>query len=136
MRLDHIYHCNFAQYFLRIQFGPLENRAVEHWIASVAFSIVPISNAPMLQIFVGQKFSGGDSGGVTPVPIPNTAVKPSSADGTIGFPYGRVGRRRIYFKGPISKEVGLFFFFWLNSARISPWDMVMDWHRVVKATLQ
>src|SRR5213596_1300141 len=26
--------------------------------------------------------SGGDSGGVTPVPIPNTAVKPSSADGT------------------------------------------------------
>ena len=25
---------------------------------------------------------GGDSGGVTPVPIPNTEVKPSSADGT------------------------------------------------------
>ena len=26
--------------------------------------------------------SGGNSGGETPVPIPNTAVKPSSADGT------------------------------------------------------
>src|SRR5436305_10272679 len=26
--------------------------------------------------------SGGDSGGETPVPISNTAVKPSSADGT------------------------------------------------------
>ena len=26
--------------------------------------------------------SGGYGGGVTPVPIPNTAVKPSSADGT------------------------------------------------------
>ena len=25
---------------------------------------------------------GSDSGGVTPVPIPNTEVKPSSADGT------------------------------------------------------
>jgi hypothetical protein len=25
---------------------------------------------------------GGDSGGETPVPIPNTEVKPSSADGT------------------------------------------------------
>ena len=27
-------------------------------------------------------FPGGDGGGVTPVPISNTAVKPSSADGT------------------------------------------------------
>ena len=27
-------------------------------------------------------FSGEDSGGATPVPIPNTEVKPSSADGT------------------------------------------------------
>ena len=29
-------------------------------------------------------FSGGHSGGVTPVPIPNTEVKPASADGTWG----------------------------------------------------
>ncbi len=28
------------------------------------------------------KLSGGNGGGETPVPIPNTAVKPSSADGT------------------------------------------------------
>ena len=28
------------------------------------------------------KFSGGSGEGVTPVPIPNTAVKPLSADGT------------------------------------------------------
>jgi hypothetical protein len=28
-------------------------------------------------------FSGGDSGGDTPVPISNTEVKPSNADGTI-----------------------------------------------------
>ena len=29
-----------------------------------------------------ERISGGNGGGVTPVPIPNTAVKPSSADGT------------------------------------------------------
>ena len=29
-----------------------------------------------------KKKSRGNGGGVTPVPIPNTAVKPSSADGT------------------------------------------------------
>ena len=27
-------------------------------------------------------FPGGDRGGATPVPMPNTAVKPSTADGT------------------------------------------------------
>ena len=31
-----------------------------------------------------RKVSGGHSGGVTPVPIPNTEVKPASADGTWG----------------------------------------------------
>ena len=30
------------------------------------------------------KISRDDSGGVTPVPIPNTVVKSSSADGTAG----------------------------------------------------
>jgi len=32
----------------------------------------------------GRKVSGGHSGRVTPVPIPNTEVKPASADGTWG----------------------------------------------------
>jgi hypothetical protein len=30
-------------------------------------------------------FPGGNGGGATPVPIPNTVVKPSSADGTAVF---------------------------------------------------
>src|SRR6267143_950588 len=42
-------------------------------------------------------FSGGYIGGVPPVPIPNTAVKPSRADGTARFPCGRVGRCRNFF---------------------------------------
>ena len=37
---------------------------------------------------------GHYSGGGTPVPISNTAVKSSSAYGTAGFPGGRVGRCR------------------------------------------
>jgi hypothetical protein len=32
-----------------------------------------------------ESFSGGNSGKETPVPIPNTEVKLSSADGTAGF---------------------------------------------------
>src|SRR5712672_2996715 len=40
------------------------------------------------------KVSGGYIGGVPPVPIPNTEVKPSRADGTARFPCGRVGRCR------------------------------------------
>src|SRR5438128_11069494 len=38
--------------------------------------------------------SGGYIGGVLPVPIPNTAVKPSRADGTARPACGRVGRCR------------------------------------------
>ncbi len=47
------------------------------------------------------KVSGRHGGGETPVPIPNTAVKPSSADGTVELLYGRVGRgREIPIEGP------------------------------------
>jgi hypothetical protein len=33
------------------------------------------------------KFPGDNGGGETPVPIPNTAVKPSCADGTAVYPW-------------------------------------------------
>ncbi len=38
--------------------------------------------------------SGSNSGEVTPVPMPNTEVKLSSADGSWGFAPARVGRRQ------------------------------------------
>ena len=41
---------------------------------------------------------GGDSEEVTPVPIPNTAVKLFSADGSWGFPPVRVGRCQAIYK--------------------------------------
>ena len=41
------------------------------------------------------KFSGDSVGRVTPVPIPNTEVKPTGADDTASFRCGKVGSRRI-----------------------------------------
>ncbi len=44
-------------------------------------------------------FSGDNGGGATPVPIPNTAVKPFSGDGTATSRGGRVARCQEYFGG-------------------------------------
>ena len=49
--------------------------------------------------------SGSDSGEVTPVPIPNTEVKLSSADGSWGFASARVGRRQAMITFHISSVV-------------------------------
>ena len=51
---------------------------------------------------------GGDSARAPPVPIPNTEVKPRSADGTANFFCGRVGHRRIL-KDPRPQGRGSFF---------------------------
>ena len=50
------------------------------------------------EIHYSIQFSGDCIGRVTPVPIPNTAVKPTGADDTAAFSCGKVGSRRIYFK--------------------------------------
>ena len=50
--------------------------------------------------------NSGDFGRrVTPVPIPNTAVKPPSAYGTARLPGGRVGRRRNSFPLPDVNDI-------------------------------
>ena len=46
---------------------------------------------------------GGDSEEVTPVPIPNTAVKLFSADGSWGSPPVRVGRRQAVIYGGLAQ---------------------------------
>ena len=53
--------------------------------------------------------SGGYSGGVPPLPIPNREVKPARADGT-AMQCGRVGSRLLY-GAPEDRDVprGLFF---------------------------
>ena len=40
---------------------------------------------------------GDYGGGVIPVPIPNTEVKPSNADDTAPVRSGKVGRRQAFF---------------------------------------
>src|SRR5207245_5908792 len=53
-----------------------------------------VCNCPALTTRPGSQVSGGYIGGVLPVPIPNTEVKPSRADGTARPACGRVGRCR------------------------------------------
>ena len=57
---------------------------------------------------------GGNSGEVTPVPMPNTEVKLSSANGTAGEAlWESRSLPGALLKGPISYEMGPFFFcFW------------------------
>ena len=40
---------------------------------------------------------GGQSGEVTPVPIPNTEVKSTNGEGTVGVAHGRVARCQAFF---------------------------------------
>ena len=56
------------------------------------------------------KFSGGCIGRATPVPIPNTEVKPTGADDTAPFRCGKAGSRRDHIerKAPL-KLSGAFF---------------------------
>ena len=48
-------------------------------------------------------FAGGHRGVVTPVPIPNTEVKGSIAEGSAGLARARVGRRRLFFSPPFGE---------------------------------
>ena len=58
-----------------------------------AWSKLCISEKKCLSLYfiAGNTVFGGYSERVTPVPIPNTEVKPLSADGTAFFKCGRVG---------------------------------------------
>ena len=54
-----------------------------------------------------------------PDPIPNSEVKPLSADGSVGLPHVRVGHRQaLKSKRAIPHGVALFYF--LGSAQITP----------------
>ena len=63
-----------------------------------------------------EKFSGDFIDRVTPVPIPNTEVKPVGADDTASFRCGKVGRRRIYnlSKKPVQTRAGFLLFGFKN----------------------
>ena len=74
---------------------------------NAAFRCPSIFNPPRVEAFrfpagagrpqpaAGSRLLGDHSEGDTPVPIPNTAVKPIGADDTAAFSCGKVGSRRI-----------------------------------------
>ena len=63
-------------------------------------------------------FAGGHRGVVTPVPIPNTEVKGSFAEGSAGLARARVGRRRLfYFHTEIDIPTGCLFLFGQGESR-------------------
>ena len=52
--------------------------------------------------------SGGHSGVAPPESIPNSEVKHTSADGSVGSPHARVGHRQTTNKTALSSRWGLF----------------------------
>lgn len=53
---------------------------------------------------------GGNSGREPPDPIPNSEVKTSSADGSVGLPHARVGHRQAFNAKPPVVRPGVFYF--------------------------
>ena len=65
---------------------------------------------------------GGDGKKVTPVPMPNTAVKLLSADGSEGFPFVRVGRCRASIKKVSSSDDAFFLTIFLSTILLKECD--------------
>ena len=57
----------------------------------------------------GARLSDDNSELEPPDPIPNSAVKRFSADGSVGFPHVRVGHRQAYFEHPAQASRVFFF---------------------------
>ncbi len=58
------------------------NNSISSWVFVLAVEFLKLSLCHSHMKAQEHKGFGGDGGGVTPVPIPNTEVKPTSADGT------------------------------------------------------
>ena len=58
------------------------NGVLEYWVNKNIFSDLSITPSLQYSIIPAFRFLGDHGGGETPVPIPNTEVKPFSADGT------------------------------------------------------
>jgi hypothetical protein len=70
-------------------------------IISSLVNVTPALISRLMKIV--NRFPGGYGGGATPVPIPNTAVKPSCADGTAALPWWESRTLPgIFYRGPVS----------------------------------
>ena len=76
---------------------------------SLSTAVIEASFEVGLRYLIIYNASGDHRGGATPVPIPNTAVKPSIADGTAGYPLWE-SRTLPDFTGLLTKVGGPDFF--------------------------
>ena len=81
------------QIFACIQFSDIKDVRRSLFVARRKYNEQPTTNHHR-----SFKFSGDFVDRVTPVPIPNTAVKPVGADDTAAFSCGKVGSRRDYLR--------------------------------------
>ena len=74
---------------------------------SLKCEIIPRISFELVILFSSQLqrcCAGGHRGVVIPVPIPNTEVKGSIAEGSAGLARARVGRRRLFLPFPKGKK--------------------------------
>ena len=62
------------------------------------YKFIPFKCERAVRFALAKSLPSDNGGGAPPVPIPNTVVKSSSADGTSWSPAGRVGHRRALIK--------------------------------------
>ena len=65
-----------------------------------------------------------------PDPIPNSEVKPLSADGSVGFPHVRVGHRQaLNTKPPIALQLGVFLYEVFNIIYSDTHKFLLRYHK-------
>jgi hypothetical protein len=61
------------------------------------------------------RFAGVYSSGATPVPIPNTEVKPACGDGIAGLTLWESSTMPAFYFDPVEKSIGFFIFLKVNN---------------------
>ena len=84
-----------------MRLGRFQLRGPQGPVEHVAVPIPKTLCSFPLPASAGKHFSGDHGEKVTPVPIPNTAVKGLIGEGTAGVARGRVARCRDFFRGRI-----------------------------------
>ena len=68
-----------------------------------------------------------------PDPIPNSEVKPLSADGSVGFPHVRVGHRQaLNTKPPIALQLGVFLYEVFNIIYSYTHKFLLRYHKQIQ----
>ena len=67
------------------------------------------TGVPSRRRFSGAGLPGGHSGWEPPDPIPNSEVKPLSADDSVGSPHVKVGHCQAFHTNPAERSAGFFY---------------------------